>query len=278
MKSQLLLTVALAASASARVIEGRQAKPPPAPAATGDLGKCGLDSFDGHPNEANRFCSSILVSGTLTVTTTISKGSTSTVSTTVFTTITRTSTPKPPITTPTSTPKPPITTPTPTPTPTKPTSSPSPTPTAGCGIVGYTKDTAAYYFDSSGTQNTFALCSAACKADAKCKSFGYGEANCMLFDVDATSNTNYNPQSPYTFYDAACPVELPVRKKAAEKRQISISLGISDPAKISSACFCYLGTVPAGTTKTASVTTTGVVKVTSTVTRTLSLVDGRRVG
>ncbi|PVH97913.1 hypothetical protein DM02DRAFT_616166 [Periconia macrospinosa] len=58
-------------------------------------------------------------------------------------------------------------------------------PTAGCGLVGYTKDTAAYYFDSSGTKNTFAACSAACKADAQCKSFGYGEANCMLFNVDA---------------------------------------------------------------------------------------------
>jgi len=56
---------------------------------------------------------------------------------------------------------------------------------AGCGLVGYTKDTAAYYFDSSGTKNTFATCSAACKADAQCKSFGYGEANCMLFTVDA---------------------------------------------------------------------------------------------
>jgi hypothetical protein len=57
--------------------------------------------------------------------------------------------------------------------------------TAGCGIVGYTKDTAAYYFDSSGTENTFAACSAKCKADSQCKSFGYGEANCLLFTVDA---------------------------------------------------------------------------------------------
>lgn len=56
---------------------------------------------------------------------------------------------------------------------------------AGCGIVGYTKDTAAYYFDSSGTKNTFTACKAACKADTQCKSFGYGEANCMLFNVDA---------------------------------------------------------------------------------------------
>lgn len=62
--------------------------------------------------------------------------------------------------------------------------------TAGCGIVGYTKDTAAYYFDSSGTKNTFSACSAACKADAQCKSFGYGEANCMLFTVTAYVTTS----------------------------------------------------------------------------------------
>jgi hypothetical protein len=51
--------------------------------------------------------------------------------------------------------------------------------------VGYTGSIAAYYFDSSGTLNTFTACSAACKADSKCKSFGYGEANCLLFDVPA---------------------------------------------------------------------------------------------
>ncbi|KAI4936481.1 hypothetical protein J4E85_001811 [Alternaria conjuncta] len=45
--------------------------------------------------------------------------------------------------------------------------------------------TPAYYFESSGTKNTFQACSALCKADSKCLSFGYGEANCMLFDVTA---------------------------------------------------------------------------------------------
>ncbi|KAI4617422.1 hypothetical protein J4E80_005625 [Alternaria sp. BMP 0032] len=75
--------------------------------------------------------------------------------------------------------------------------------------VPYVKTTPAYYFESSGTKNTFQACSALCKADSKCLSFGYGEANCMLFDVTAIDNTNYNPMSPYTFYDAACPAELP---------------------------------------------------------------------
>jgi hypothetical protein len=51
--------------------------------------------------------------------------------------------------------------------------------------VAYVKSTPAYYFESSGTKNTFSACQALCKADTKCKSFGYGEANCMLFDVNA---------------------------------------------------------------------------------------------
>jgi hypothetical protein len=72
------------------------------------------------------------------------------------------------------------------------------TTTPGCGIVGYTKDTAAYYFDSSGTKNTFAACSAACKADAQCQSFGYGEANCLLFTVDAYASPTTHPSQSLT--------------------------------------------------------------------------------
>jgi hypothetical protein len=59
--------------------------------------------------------------------------------------------------------------------------------------VAYVKSTPAYYFESSGTKNTFPACQALCKADSKCKSFGYGEANCMLFDVNA-----YGPLCPHS--------------------------------------------------------------------------------
>ncbi|KAF2681246.1 hypothetical protein K458DRAFT_372105 [Lentithecium fluviatile CBS 122367] len=293
MKTTILVAAAFAASASARAIEARQVRPTK-PAGPPDVEKCGLDAFVGHTSEALLFCSSLLKSGTATQTATVTTGQTTTVKTTTYTTlypptstpIPPTSTPKPPTSTPkpptstpkppTSTPKPPTSTPKPptstpptsTPTPTKPSPTPTPTPTAGCGIVGYTKDTAAYYFDSSGTKNTFAACSAACKADAQCKSFGYGEANCMLFTVDATSNTNYNPMSPYTFYDKSCPAELPVRKN---KRQVTISLGIGGPAQISSACSCLITSGPADVTRTTSVTVTSKATATQTVTRTVSL-------
>ncbi|EFQ86383.1 hypothetical protein PTT_18391 [Pyrenophora teres f. teres 0-1] len=158
-------------------------------------------------------------------------------------------------------------------------SSPSPTPTGSpsCGIAGYVKTTAAYYFESSGTKNTFAACSALCKADTKCKSFGYGEANCMLFDVAAVDNTNLNPSSPYTFYDATCPSEVPVGKRSP---QLDISFGLPaginisldlGPKGISSACSCLIISGPASTTVTrtqsSAIVTTATV--TSTTTRTI---------
>ena len=82
--------------------------------------------------------------------------------------------------------------------------------------------------------------------------------------VNRAENTNYNPMSPYTFYDAACPAELPVRK-----RQLDISLGLG-PGEISSACSCFITKGPASTTVTRTVSS-AVVRtstVTSTVTRT----------
>ena len=107
----------------------------------------------------------------------------------------------------------------------------------------------------------------------------------MLFNVDAyvtyslellnppeltiysTSNTNINPMSPYTFYDASCPTELPVKK-----RQVSIGFGISS---LSSACSCLITSAPGQITKTTSVTVTTKATATQTVTRTVSLLpDG----
>ncbi|KAL5407490.1 hypothetical protein PMIN03_007139 [Paraphaeosphaeria minitans] len=281
MKKSLFLGAALAAGVNALAIEARQ-RPQPTSTHAGipDVSQCGLESFVGHTSEALLLCSSLLKGGTATQTATVTAGTTTTIKTTVIITLyppttsssgpgRPTTTPKPPTSTPkppTSTPKPPTTSTKPT--TTVPTASPTPTPPAGCGLVGYTKDTAAYYFDSSGTKSTFAACSAACKADSQCKSFGYGEANCMLFTVDATSNTNYNPMSPYTFYDVSCPSELPVRKRQV---QISVGLGISS---LSSACSCLITAGPGAITKTTSVTVTSKFTATQTLTRTVSLLPG----
>ncbi|KAF1914043.1 hypothetical protein BDU57DRAFT_331576 [Ampelomyces quisqualis] len=280
MKFTVALAAALAANAdAAAVFQKRQGGNP-------DVSDCGLEAFEGHTSEALLFCSSILRSGTATRTVTKSG------STTVTTTRSVTTTVRPPPA-PTPTPKP-SATPTPKPSASsgpsssaKPSSpvpapsstvvtlpSPSPTAAPSCGIVAYVKSIPAYYFESSGTKNTFLACQALCKADAKCLSFGYGEANCMLFDVPSADNTNYNPMSPYTFYDVACLKEVPVRKRQLNVNLplpggINISLGLNGPREISSACSCLITKGPASTTvtTTTSAVKTATVTVIATVTR-----------
>lgn len=96
----------------------------------------------------------------------------------------------------------------------------------------------------------------------------------MLFDVTAEENTNYNPMSPYTFYDVSCPAELPVKRQINIELPlpggIGISLGLSGPKEISSACSCFITKGPAETTvtKTSDVVQTRTATATSTVTTT----------
>ncbi|KAF7564874.1 hypothetical protein A1F97_00727 [Pyrenophora tritici-repentis] len=99
----------------------------------------------------------------------------------------------------------------------------------------------------------------------------------MLFDVAAADNTNLNPTSPYTFYDASCPSGVPVGKRSpqlditlGQPGGINISLNLG-PKGISSACSCLITSGPASTTVTrtqsSAVVTTATV--TSTTTRTI---------
>jgi hypothetical protein len=96
----------------------------------------------------------------------------------------------------------------------------------------------------------------------------------MLFDVLAADNTNYNPSSPYTFYDVTCPAELPVRKRqigiTLGLPGLGISLGLGSPKEISSACSCFITKGPAETTVTRTSTNqvTKTATATSTVTKT----------
>lgn len=97
----------------------------------------------------------------------------------------------------------------------------------------------------------------------------------MLFDVAAADNTNYNPMSPYTFYDVACPAELPVRKRQIGIELpggigVGISLGLKGPKEISSACSCFITKGPAEVTRTTTATNnvTRTATATSTITRT----------
>lgn len=92
----------------------------------------------------------------------------------------------------------------------------------------------------------------------------------------SADNTNYNPTSPYTFYDVTCPAELPVRKRQMDitlglpGSGINISLGLGSPKEISSACSCFITKGPAETTvtKTSTNNVTKTATATSTVTKT----------
>ncbi|KAF2735519.1 hypothetical protein EJ04DRAFT_192060 [Polyplosphaeria fusca] len=260
MMKAVLLAAALAACVNGGVIEARQRGRPTRGPDNGppDVVGCGLDSFAGHTAEALLYCSALLQGGTYTTTATYTTRDTTTTRVTYTTTVQPTRRP------PTSTPPPVTSAPPPPPSSTvrSSTSPPAPSGTANCGLVGYTKDTAAYYFDSSGTKNTFAACSSACKADSKCKSFGYGEANCMLFDISAVNNVNYNPMSPYTFYDSTCPAELPVK----HKRQVNITV-TGGPARQSSACSCLITSGKPDATRTVTATVSSRLTKTETVTR-----------
>jgi hypothetical protein len=97
----------------------------------------------------------------------------------------------------------------------------------------------------------------------------------QLTHPPSEDNTNYNPMSPYTFYDITCPAELPVRKRQLSIELplpggINISLGLGSPKEISSACSCFITKGPAETTvtKTSSRDVTRTATVTGTVTKT----------
>jgi hypothetical protein len=81
--------------------------------------------------------------------------------------------------------------------------------------------------------------------------------------------------SPYTFYDVSCPKELPVKRQIGITLPIGgigISLGLSGPKEISSACSCFITKGPAETTltKTSSSVLTRTATATSTVTTTVA--------
>lgn len=101
----------------------------------------------------------------------------------------------------------------------------------------------------------------------------------LQLTLHSEDNTNYNPMSPYTFYDITCPKELPVRKRQLNISLgnpngpgVGISLGLSDPRQISSACSCFITKGPAEetVTKTATNTVLKTSTATSTVTKTVT--------
>ncbi|KAJ0116043.1 hypothetical protein J7T55_004988 [Diaporthe amygdali] len=73
-----------------------------------------------------------------------------------------------------------------------------------CGQKGYDRGKGNYDYDSSGKYSTYAKCSARCVADTKCKSFGFGGNECLLFNVAVSGNFDADSGSSDTYYDRGC--------------------------------------------------------------------------
>ena len=72
-----------------------------------------------------------------------------------------------------------------------------------CDVHGYDRSNA-YSYDGSGTYATRSACGARCSADVNCKSFGFGGAECLLYDKTVAENVNVDTASPYSFSDVGC--------------------------------------------------------------------------
>lgn len=73
-----------------------------------------------------------------------------------------------------------------------------------CGTKGYDRGDGNYFYDDSGKYNTYAACSALCVADTKCKSFGFGDPECMLFNIALSGNFDADSGSSDIYYDRGC--------------------------------------------------------------------------
>ncbi|PSK34925.1 hypothetical protein B9Z65_1508 [Elsinoe australis] len=73
-----------------------------------------------------------------------------------------------------------------------------------CGTKGYDRGKGNYSYDNSGKYSTYAACSARCLADVKCKSFGFGGKECLLFNIALNGNFDADKNSKDTYYDRGC--------------------------------------------------------------------------
>ncbi|ROV94034.1 hypothetical protein VMCG_08225 [Cytospora schulzeri] len=73
-----------------------------------------------------------------------------------------------------------------------------------CGKKGYDSGKGNYDYNNSGKYSTYATCSARCVSDTKCKSFGFGGKECLLFNIALSGNFDVDSSSPDTYYDRSC--------------------------------------------------------------------------
>lgn len=73
-----------------------------------------------------------------------------------------------------------------------------------CGAKGYDRGKGNYYYSDSAKLASYAACSQKCTSDSKCKSFGYSNEECLLFNIALSGNFDADSGSSDTYYDRGC--------------------------------------------------------------------------
>lgn len=92
-----------------------------------------------------------------------------------------------------------------------------------CGSKGYDRGSGNYFYSDSTKLATYAACSQKCVADAKCKSFGYSDSECMFFNIALSGNFDADSGSSDTYYDRGCIKSLASSSSSSFKTTTSLS-------------------------------------------------------
>lgn len=130
-----------------------------------------------------------------------------------------------------------------------------------CGSKGYDRGKGNYYYSESKKLATYTGCSQQCINDPTCKSFGYSNTECMLFNIALDGNFDADSGSSDTYYDRGC------------IKSTSSGASTSNSAKTttSSASKTTLSSTTKTTTPGASATTTTSSKSSSSTTKTTTV-------
>lgn len=111
-----------------------------------------------------------------------------------------------------------------------------------CGVKGLADTDNNYFWSASKSLASYPGCAARCASQERCRSFGYDDSVCMLFDEPLAGNFEKNSRSYLTFYDVGCVdgSDLPDSTPSATKVQSTFS-------------FVHVSTVHATATRTAAV-------------------------
>ncbi|KAF4553164.1 Hypothetical protein D9617_8g051780 [Elsinoe fawcettii] len=149
-----------------------------------------------------------------------------------------------------------------------------------CGVKGYDRGKGNYKYDDSGKNANYAACSALCAKETKCKGFGFGKKECMLFNIALTNNFDQDDGSADIYYDRGCITSSAPATTSATK-PAATTPAATTPAATTPAATTPAATTPAATTRatttSASATTSsaGNTPVCSGVASTLSITTFR---